>query len=218
MNKSKDLIKGLENPESKEIMKRIVEENIKKERQKNEKIKSLMSNTDYIEWLIEFTKDKEGFSDDDWIYSSEKLDDVAKGKVDDLQLFFEGIYQYSRINYIYSLTRPLGECYKIRIGDIGFEIGYLSGQGTKFYCRRILLEEMENAIDFMDIVNKKKQDSVEYIERSLEKFSNMFIELYNNGVPIEAINEALDRGMKYINKIEREKQDTEEQKILRKKL
>ena len=146
MNKSKDLIKGLENPESKEIMKRIVEENIKKERQKNEKIKSLMSNTDYIEWLIEFTKDKEGFSDDDWIYSSEKLDDVAKEKVDDLQLFFEGIYQYSRINYIYSLTRPLGECYKIRIGDIGFEIGYLSGQGTKFYCRRILLEEMENAM------------------------------------------------------------------------
>ena len=113
------------------------EEIIEKEKQKNARIKILMSNLDYINWLIEFTKDKEGFSDNDWIYSSEKLDDFNQEKVYDLQLFFEGIYQYARKNYIYPQASSLGECYQIRIGDVIFEIGYLSGQGTKFYCKRI---------------------------------------------------------------------------------
>ena len=212
MNRPEDLIKELKKPETKKIMKKIVEDSIFKEKQKNERIKNLMSNTDYIKWLIEFTNNK-GFSDEDWLYSSEKLDDVNQEKVDDLQLFFEGIYQYARKNYIYSKTHPFGEYYQVRIGDIGLEIGYLSGQGAKFYCGRIPLEELENAIDFMDIVKNKKQDNVEYIERSLESISNMFIELYNNGVPIEAMIEALNRTMK---NIEQKQRNTEEQKILKK--
>ena len=215
MNIQEDLIKELEKPDTKEIMKKIIKGNIEKEKIRNEKIKILMSNMDYIKWLIDFTKDKNGFSDDDWLYSSEKLDDVTQEKVDNLQLFFEGIYQYARKNYIYSQARPLGECYYIKIGDIGFEIGYLSGQGTKFYCHRIPLEEINNAIDFMNIVNNKKQDNVEYIERSLESISNMFIELYNNGVPIEAMTEALKRTMKGIEKKEH---IINEQKTLKKKL
>ena len=206
MNTPEDLLKKT----------RIVEDIIEKERQRQERIKNLMSNTEYIDWLIEFTNDKEGFSDDEWIYSSEKLDDATEEKVNDLQLFFEGIYEYTKRNYIYSLTRPYGECYKIKLGEIGFEIGYASGQGTYFYCRRTPLEEMENAIDFMDIINNKKQDNVEYIESSLEQLSSMFIELYNNGVPIEAMINTINSSMKYIHKKEQEKGDTEEQMILKK--
>lgn len=215
MNRPEDLIKELKKPETKKIMEKIVEETIEKEKIRNDKIKTLMSSLDYINWLTEFTKDNKGFSDYDWLYSSEKLDDADQEKVDDLQLFFEGIYQYARKNYIYSQTRSLGECYQVRIDDIGFEIGYLSGQGTKFYCRRIPLEAMENAIYFMDIVNNKKQDSVEYIEKSLENLSNMFVELYNNGVPIEAMMETFN---KTIKSIEQKEHDIDEQKTLRKKL
>lgn len=217
MNEYEDLIKKLENPKIREIMKKIAEKNIEKEKLKNNKIKMLISNFDYIKWLIEFTKYNEEFSDDDWDYSSEKLDDATKEKVNNLQLLFEGIYQYAKKNYIYSLTRPLGEYYQIRVDDIGFEIGYLSGQGTRFYCKRIPLEKIENAIDFKDIVNNKKQDNVEYIERSLENLSNLFIELYNNGVPIEAIGEVYNSALKNIERTKRETKDSEEQKKLLKK-
>ena len=68
----------------------------------------------------------------------------------DLSLFFEGIYCYAKENRIYSKDGRLGEYFQIRIGDIGFEIGYRSGQGTDFYCKRVSPED--NFIDFLDIL------------------------------------------------------------------
>ena len=218
MDISENNIKKLNKIIKQNEMNKIIEEIIKDEKKRKERIINLVSNTNYIEWLIEFTEDKEGFSDDDWNYAIEKLDDATQEKVNDLQLFFEGIKRYARKNYINSSISSLGECYQIRIGDIGFEIGYLSGQGTKFYCRRIPLEKMENDINFMDIVNNKKQDNVEYIEKSLRKLSNVFIELYNNGVPVEAMMETFNMSMNDIVKQERDKNYIEEEKTLKKML
>ena len=42
---------------------------------------------DYIKWLIEFMKDKEYFSDDEWDYSSEKLNEFDQEKVNQLHFF-----------------------------------------------------------------------------------------------------------------------------------
>ena len=199
--------------ETQEETKKIIEEVVEKENQKNERIRVLMSSTDYIKWLIAFTKDKEVFFDDEWDYSSEKLSNANQEKVDDLALFFEGIYHYTKANYIYSSSRPFGECYQIKMDDNGFEIGYLTGQGTKFYCKKISLEEEKNVIDFMDIVNDKKQDNVEYIEKNLEDLSKLFIDLYNNGIPIEAMVETINRAIRHINRKEQDKI-----KVLSKKL
>lgn len=204
MNNPEDIIEELKKEETKEIMKKIVEEKIEKEKQKKEKIEILMSNTDYIKWLIDFTKDKEVFSDDDWDYSNEKLSDADQEKVNDLSLFFEGIYHYAKKNYIYSSLRSLGEYYRVKIDNQGFEIGYITGQGTIFYCKRISLEE-KDIIDFMDIVNDKKQDNVEYIEKNLKNLSDLFIDLYSNGVPIEAIIETFNKIVSSINRTEQEK-------------
>ena len=213
MNDAEDLIKELEKPETKEVMKKIVNENIKKEDLRNDKIKALISNIDYIKWLIDFTKDKKGFSDTDWLYSSEELSDTDQENVDNLELLFEGIYRYAKNNYIYSIPSTFGEYYRIKIDNIGFEIGYLSGQGTMFYCKRILVENDKQFIDFMDIVNNKKQDNVYYIRNNLENLSYMVIDLYNKGIPIEAISETINKAIKHVITNEREKENN---KVLKK--
>jgi hypothetical protein len=174
-----------------------------KEKQRQEKMGVMMSNTDYINWLINFTKVNGDFSDEDWLYSKEKLNEIDQENVDNLSLFFEGIFAYAKNNYIYSYRRPLGECYRIKIDDIGFEIGYISGQGTKFYCQRIPVEE--DFLDFMDIVNKKIPDNVFYIRNNLDNLSYQLIYMYKNGVPPEAIINTFNKTMHYIEKNKQEK-------------
>ena len=172
---------------------------------KNEVINSMISSTEYIEWLIQFTQDKDGFSDDNWDYSDERLSDIDKEMVDKLSLFFESINFYAKNNYIYSMTRPLGECYQIKINNNGFEIGYITGQGTSFYCKKIQLDVEKDFIDFMDIINNKKQSNVEYIENSLNNLSNVLMDLYDNGIPIEAMIEIFNLFIRHTNSIEKEK-------------
>lgn len=209
-----NLIKELESEESKDIIKKIAEERILKENKKNERINILMSTIDYIDWLIKFTNDNNGFSDDDWTYAYEKLDPKDMEKVNELSLFYEGIFRYARENYIYSISRSFGDYYPIRVGDIGFEIGMMTGQGTKFYCNRVTPNE--NFIDYIDILTNKKQDNVDYIKENLDLLSGVINRLYESGVPFEAIESAINKAMGKIVQSERNK-ETNDQKVLSKK-
>ena len=58
MNDIENLIQELAKPETKEIMEKIVLENMAEEKQKNERMNNIMSNMDYINWLINFMKNK----------------------------------------------------------------------------------------------------------------------------------------------------------------
>ena len=201
------LINDLKSEESKKIFSKIIKERIEREKKRNDRIKTIMSSIDYITWLIDFTKDKEGFNDDDWTYSYEKLSDSDLEKVNELSLFFEGINDYAKINYIYSYPRSFGEYYLIKVGDIGFEIGIMTGQGTLFYCKKTKVDK--EYIDYLDILTNRKQDNVSYIKENLDNLSNIIISLYESGVPLDAIIESVDG---VINKIVK----NEEQKVLKK--
>ena len=108
----------LESDEGKISMNKHVEEMIEKQKIQKEIMKEMLSNTDYIEWLIDFTKDRESFADSDWDYSSEKLNDIDQKNVNNLSLFFEGVYNYARDNYLYSTMRPFGESFQLKLNDI----------------------------------------------------------------------------------------------------
>ena len=207
MDEIDELIRELKKTDTQEFM----EKRVEKENKRKEKIINIVSSIDYIKWLIDFTKDKEGFTDNDWDYAPIKLSKNDQEKVDDLQLLFEGIYNYAKKNYIYSTPCSLGEYYNIKIGDIGFEIGYITGQGTMFYCKRVDIQD--NFIDFMDILSNKKQDNVDYIEKELNMLSDMINNIYNNGIPIDAITETYNIAIRDIIKKERLKEDNK--KILK---
>jgi len=206
MKRPEELLEILKDPTTKIVMNDIAKKIVQEERERNEKISTLTSNTEYINWLIQFSKEEGGFSDSDWDYAKEKLDPATQEKVDNLQLLFESISRYARKNYIYSSPNAFGKYYCIKLNGVGLEIGYKAGQGTTFYCRRVPLENESEFIDFMDIVENKKRPEVDRIESGLKVLSNTIMLLQANGIPLEAISETIDRTIKKIVKPEDESQ------------
>lgn len=135
--------------------------------QKQNKIKELVSNKNYILWLEEFTKSYPKFCDDDWLYKSDELSDRDTQMISYLGYFYECINQYAEKNYLsaYSDNIPFYNCfYHIKFNAILYKIGIVSGQGTYYYCQRIDEPNFDKCIYFDDILTNKKQDTVSKIE------------------------------------------------------
>ena len=178
------------------MMKKFIESCVEKEKYRTEKIKDMMTNPDYFEWLNEFTQDKKGFSDDTWLYFPNEIKDSDKENVEELHLFYDGIDKYASANYIYPVDCEYGNFYKIRLDEIGFEIGVLSGQGVVFFCKKVPVENEQEFIDFNDIMTGKKPEQVDQINAKLDSLAKMIKAIYESGVPIEAINYTLENTLK----------------------
>lgn len=198
MTIAEKLMQELDTKEGQAKLDKWIDEYIAREKIRSEKIKTLMSNSSYFKWLNQFTQDKEGFYDTDWLYDSESLTDIDKENVEKLSLFYDGIAQYAKPNYLYPTPCEFGDFYKIRLNEIGFEIGLLVGQGAVSFCKRVVVEKEEEFIDLNDIINGKKQEQVDKIMNSLSILSNMIIAAYEDGVPCEAITDMFHRTMQQI--------------------
>lgn len=195
-----EILKDLQTPEGKARLEKCVEEYIAKIKVRNEKIKSMMSNTEYLEWLNEFTKDKDRFCDDDWLYCPEKISDSDRENVEKLCLFYEGIKEYATENYIYPTPCDFGDYYKVKLNDFVFNIGILIGQGVIFFFDKTLIENKKELIDFKDVMIGKKQDNVDKINATLNSLSSEVMAAYENGVPIKAIVDTLKNIIEEISK------------------
>ena len=82
MRADEKILKDMQTPEGKAKMNEWIKDYVVKEKVKNEKIKSMMSNTTYIEWLKQFTRNKDGFSDDEWLYFPEKISETDRKNVE----------------------------------------------------------------------------------------------------------------------------------------
>lgn len=211
MNIAQKILNEMDTPEFEEKMEKWVEEYIKKEKAKEERIQEMMSNTDYIKWLDSFTIKHQSFSDNDWLYCEEEISKEDYEKVNNLHLMYSGIETYANRNYIYPSDCEYGNFYKIKLDNIGFEIGILVGQGTLFFCNRVEIEK--DFIDFNDIINNKESDNAIIIKNKLNELSDFVVSLYENGVPYEAIRSRLED---ILNEINSEK-DLEKEKVLKKK-
>lgn len=198
MDAATKILKEMKTPKGKAKIKKWVDNYIEEEKVKNEKINTLMSNTSYLDWLINFTKDKNRFCDNDWLYFPERINDTDKENVGHLSLFYIGIKKYANENYIYPIPCKFGNYYRIRLNEVGFEIGILIGQGTVFFFKKVSIENEQEFIDFNDIMVDNKQERVDQINASLEALSNMVLTTYESGVPIESIVETLENTIKEI--------------------
>jgi len=160
--------------------------------------KSLFSNYDYANWLIQFTTLYNDFTDISWKNSKEDLSLEEKNNVSKLPLFYEGIKLYADNNYLYPKCENGTISYRIKVGDYGFEIGMIMGEDITYYCSRTELEDISRYIDIVDIVTNKKQDIVDAITSILNNLSDCIDSVYNQGVPIEAINQLLRKKMEQL--------------------
>ena len=193
------VLKEMETPEGKEKMKKWADRYIEEQRVRDQKIKDIITNTSYVEWLNQFTQDKDGFADDEWLYFPEEISSIDRENVGVLNLFYEGISKYASENHIYPIPCDFGNFYRVKLNDFAFEIGILVGQGTVFFVNKVSLEEGKEFIDFNYIMNDKKQDNVDNINAMLEALSNMVITAYDNGVPVESIVNKLDSTIRDIS-------------------
>lgn len=178
---------------------------VQKEKIRNQMIENMMSNFEYIEWLIEFTQNKYGFYDDEWIYFPEEIEENEAKKVKQLCLFYEGIYNYAKQNHIYPTPCRYGNFYKVKLNESGFEIGFTAGQGTVFFCKKTPVENSQEFIDFNDIVSGKKQIETDRINEILDSLSEKITEAYESGVPIESIIDLVETIASQIKKQEKSK-------------
>lgn len=175
-------------------------ENILNQKKETRKV---TSNDDYILWLEIFTNKYPKFSDDDWLYCPEKISEIDQNNVAKLNLFFDGIETYASKNYIYPTPNEWGNFYSIKYNNVGYSIGSAVGQGATFYCERT--QVIGDHIDFIDIINDKKQKNSDSIRNELDKLSQSIKNLINNGIPIPAIIDTFESNINEAKSVERTK-------------
>jgi len=212
MSAADKILEELKTPEGQAKIKKYIENFLEKEKIKKNKSKEMLSNPNYMNWLDNFTLKRQGFSDDDWLYNSDGLTVNDKENVNNLYLIYNGIDEYARRNYVYPFPCDFGNFYKIKFNDIGFEIGVQRGQGVRFFCNRVLIENVEEFIDFNDISCDKKYDNVDKISNQLNELSNYVVFLHESGVPFQAMVNALDETLEQI----RSEEKTNNVKVLKK--
>lgn len=134
---------------------KVAEEMLEELRKGREKAKELVSNTDYILWLQEFTFTHPTFCDDEWLYFPEQLEPENLANVNLLHRFIEGIGMYVELPE--EETDEFGYSIRIRFGNIGYKLGVQHGQGSYCFCERC--EIFHNESDFFDFneIMKKAQ-------------------------------------------------------------
>ncbi|MEE3342580.1 MAG: hypothetical protein VZS44_00635 [Bacilli bacterium] len=157
--------------------------------EENRIIDEMMHSTNYISWLIKYTKDKESFSNEKLLNYPEETFDSDEENIKSLGLFFEGIRSYALQNRICYTISDFNVYYNIKIMECGFQIGWKTDLGDVYFCNKVPVEKDKNFINFRDIMLDKKQEKLDYINNPLENLSSMIENVYNNGFSIEEIEE-----------------------------
>lgn len=181
------------------------------EKQKTElrkkKIKEIVLNNNYIEWLVDFSKKYPQFRDSDSV-NNRNISERDLENIKDLYFLYECISQYASNNYIYpSIDSDFVEYYKIQYNNIGFEVGIMTGQGIICFYERV--NDVTNEfIDFNDIILNKKQANTIYFDSKLNELHDKIIFCYNQGIPFQAIKKITDDSLWEIEDKDKQKVKT----------
>ena len=182
-----EILNYLHTPEGKKSLEKAAKKIMEEEKNREKRIKELITEGEYILWLEKFTIKYTRFSDNDWLYCPEEILEADRARVEELTLFYQGIDEYANKNFIFPSSCDFGNYYCIKFGNIGYEIGIMVGQGTLFFCNRVSVENKE-FIDFTDIKNDKEQPKTKLINNKLEELSLLINNLAED-ISLEAIEE-----------------------------
>lgn len=189
----------LHTPEGKKSLEKAAKKVIEEEKNRERRIKEIITGGEYILWLEKFTIKHTRFSDNDWLYCPEEISEEDRARVEELNLFYQGIDAYASKNFIFPSSCDFGNYYCIKFGNIGYEIGIMVGQGTLFFCNKVSLENKE-FIDFTDIQNDREQPKTELINNRLEELSLLINNLAKD-LPLAVIEETVRNVFKGILEI-----------------
>lgn len=150
-----------------DVVKSVMEDYIRRGNEKKLIKEEMFSNYDYINWLSKYTLKYVTFTDD------QDLDDnVLK-----LGLLYEVIDDYAYNHGIVAKEEDMSCFYRVVYNDSYFEIGYIYGMGSCFFCSRIPFNENYSYIDFNEV----------YIKFRMNEFGDRLCRLYRDGYSLDDI-------------------------------
>lgn len=162
--------------------------------------KKLISNTEYFEWLYEFSKTYPNFEDATWYYhGSTCLTEQDKQNLDNFQYFFDAIAKYHEKNLVVANKKPYTCWYNVKYKDAYFAIGlYSRPAGTCFFKRYDYFGQMmsEPFVYFEDIMEDKVMNGFEEKKQGLNELQLLIKKLRNMRVPDSEIENAISEGYK----------------------
>ena len=160
--------------------------------EKKDKVSELVSDSKYMDWIIEFTADKNGFTNKPGKSAKKKDKDMAQL----LPLFYQGIERYADSNYIGPTLCEFGNYYGLKFNDHCFKLGMTPGEKLAFFCIKVTDNTETEFIDFNDILSNKKTSWAHFIDYSLADITDSIVVAYQDGIPVKeikkAVNEAID--------------------------
>lgn len=164
------------------------------------------NNSNYMDWLEKFTLENPKFTDNDLLYKNKNIEDIDR--INMLNSLYDLIENYAKQNYIYLYKiSDYSGFYRIKYNNIGYEVGYLIGQETVYYCNRV--NYIDNTfIDFNYIINNIKQPHTNEINEMIEELKIIIDNYYNRGIPVEALKRCVYESIKDL--------DNNESKVLKK--
>ena len=97
---------------------------------RREEMKDIISNNEYIEWLLEFTsKHSNFFYDDDWDPKSERISDKDRKNIKRLSVFFELVSEYAE-----QYQNRDGYFCKVKYGEEVLNVGVMHGNTVIHYA------------------------------------------------------------------------------------
>lgn len=154
----KDINEFIKTEKGKKIFDDMLQKYIEEARIRNENIIDMLSNETYMNWLINFTNESMGFTDNDWLYRKDEISEFDLNNVKKLYILYDILEDYAEKNNIEATPCDFGNLYNFIYNDICFEIGIMVGQGTLFFASRKEFNKELTYINYNDIkLNKEKQ-------------------------------------------------------------
>lgn len=170
--------------------------------------KQIMTNDEYIKWVISFAEIHGFFSDEDWFDAEDELSDDDAKKLKNLGAFFDLINEYAERNYIFPISTRFNTTYNVKYQNHGLRVGIMFGQGCSCYCEKAEIDDEKEFVDFTDILTNKRQPQVDYIENELAKISESITLAYHNGLPLTALERTIRNTFSELKKSEQESPKT----------
>lgn len=155
---------------------------------KNERIKKILNNDEYIHWLEQFTLKHPKFYNDsclDFKQSNQNIQDIS--------LLYAIIENYAKENYITVIPNVCGNYYVINHNNVNYEIGIMIGPETIYYCKRT--NNNENCINFTDIQNNTPTSKKLIIDSKIKELTQIINDMVENHIDDHVILEVTEKAM-----------------------
>jgi len=127
--------------------------------QREKSKETLLSNYDYINWIIDFVKTVKEFDTTGFVKNGKSFQEKDIENMNKLDLFADTIVEYADENNIIENKLDDGFSYYVKFLNEVFEIGFLHGNGVVCYVKLIdqIINSNSSIIDYEKVINQKKE-------------------------------------------------------------